>query len=247
MRVRTEVGSGEMVVFVHGAGVAGWMWKKQVESLVDWRRVVVDLADHGADRATPFTTLEAEADAIVAHIRTTTGKAHLVGHSLGAKIVLDILARSPEVAMSAVVSSALVRPSLVARMMDNHTLNVLSVWMLRTPWLARLQAQQFSFPDADMTENFLADVGVMTAENLDRPVAAFCGKLSPPAGLEQVRCPVLLTVGEKELGVMQDSVQDLRKRMPHAETWTIPGAQHNYPWTHADAYSSRLKQWLGPS
>lgn len=247
MRVRSEVGSGETVVFVHGAGVAGWMWKKQVEALLDWRRVVIDLADHGADRTTPFTTLEAEADAIVAHIRATTGPAHLVGHSLGAKIVLEILARSPEVARSAVVSSALVRPSLLANMMNSHVLNTMSVWMLKAPWLARLQAQQFSFPDPEMTESFVADVGAMTAENLDRPVAAFCGKLSPPVGLEGVRCPVLLTVGEKEPDAIQESVQDLRKLMPHAETWTIPGALHNYPWTHADAYNSRLNQWFRPA
>lgn len=36
-----------MMVFLHGAGVSGWMWDKQVDYFTDYHCVVPDLPEHG--------------------------------------------------------------------------------------------------------------------------------------------------------------------------------------------------------
>jgi pimeloyl-ACP methyl ester carboxylesterase len=114
MKISHESGQKDApcVVFVHGAGMAGWMWKKQIESISSLRTIAVDLPDHGLDRTTPFMGIELVADELAALISACCpeGKARLVGHSLGARVVLEALARHPACAASAVVSSALVRP-----------------------------------------------------------------------------------------------------------------------------------------
>lgn len=250
MVIREDRGqaAAEAVIFVHGAGVAGWMWKKQLEDLapLGLRLLVVDLPDHGRDRQRPFAGIETVADEIAQLVREAipSGRAHLVGHSLGAKLVLEVVARHPGLVSSAVVSSALVRPSRMARMMDSHPLNKFSLRMLRNAAMARLQAAQFAFPDPDMTEAFLADIAAMGVENLDRPVAAFCARLFPPPGLADSAVPVLLTAGSRELRSMLGSMEDLFRLIPDARTAVIEGARHNYPWTHHEAYSALLETWL---
>jgi pimeloyl-ACP methyl ester carboxylesterase len=246
MKVREARGpqGAPVVVFVHGAGVAGWMWNKQLEALGSLRCLAVDLPDHGTDLATPFPGIEAAADELGLLAEAQGAPVHFVGHSLGAKLVLELLSRRPEVVASAVISSALVRPSALAQLMNHHALNALSVWMLRSEAVAKLQASQFAFPDEAMTTAFLADVRAMKPENLDRPIAAFCARLFPPPGLERVACPVLLTAGQKEPGSMRGSMDDLARLIPRARTHLLEHARHIYPWAQHEAYSSLLRDWL---
>ncbi len=45
----TECGdtSGPLIVFIHGGGVSGWMWKKQLEYFTNYHCLVPDLPGHG--------------------------------------------------------------------------------------------------------------------------------------------------------------------------------------------------------
>lgn len=244
MVIRLDTGprDAKATVFVHGAGMAGWMWKKQIDHWPAARKIIVDLPDHGLDRGRPFTSIKASVAELAALIASECpgGKAFLVGHSLGARIVLETLARYPDCAAGAVVSSALVRPSLLVSMLNSHTLNVFSLWLLRNERLARMQARQFGFADSDMEASYLEDIRVMTAENLERPVSAFSSALFLPAGLEAVNCPVLVTVGSKETRGMLASAGEIAAAIPGAEIATLQGADHTYPWSHFDAYNNML-------
>ena len=234
------------VVFVHGAGMAGWMWKKQVDSVSSLRTITVDLPDHGLDRTTPFMSIESVADELAALISECcpVGKARLVGHSLGARVVLETLVRHPSCAASAVVSSALVRPSPLVAMMNSHALNGLSLWMLRNDWLARNQAKSFKFPDPDMTEHYLADIRLMRTENLDRPINAFASRLCLPQGLDAIACPVLVTAGSREAPSMLDSAKDIQNAIAGAKLEILDDADHTYPWSDFEAYNRLLESWL---
>ena len=37
----------ETIIFLHGCGLAGWMWDKQVESFKDYHCIVPDHPEHG--------------------------------------------------------------------------------------------------------------------------------------------------------------------------------------------------------
>lgn len=234
------------VVFVHGAGMAGWMWKKQIDSVPSLRTITVDLPDHGLDRTTPFKSIESVADELAALVsaRCPEGRARLVGHSLGARVVLQALVRHPECAASAVVSSALVRPSPLVAMMNSHALNGLSLWMLGNDRLARYQAKSFKFPDPDMTEHYLADIRLMRTENLDRPINAFASRLCLPQGLDAIACPVLVTAGSREARSMLESARDIQNAIPGAKLEILEGADHTYPWSDYQKYNRLLESWF---
>lgn len=246
MRLRLDSGppGAPCVVFVHGAGVAGWMWNLQRDALPGWRVVVVDLPDHGLARAEAFTSVVGVAEHLAAWVAERVGTAHLVGHSLGARLVLEILARRPEVARGAVISSALVRPSILVSMMNSHALNAMSLWMLRSRAVAKMQASQLGFPDAEMIDAYLADLSEMKAENLDRTIGAFAASLTLPPGLDRVACPVLVTAGTREAGAMLRSVDDVVAAVPGARAARLTGAAHTYPWANATEYNRVLTEFL---
>lgn len=103
-----EQGSGPPVVFVHGGAVDGRFFKDNVPALVDAFRVItVDLWGHGRspDREGPFS-LASFADDVAAVIeRVAGGLAHVVGHSIGAVVALDLAMRHPGVVDRLVVAS----------------------------------------------------------------------------------------------------------------------------------------------
>ena len=234
------------VVLVHGAGVAGWMWRSQVESLADFHCLVVDLPDHGANRGTPFGTVdECAADVLrLVEARAHGGKAHLVGHSLGAKIVLAAVARGPERIHGAVVASALVRPSWMAAMVGSHATNALSLWMLRCEWVRRAQSKAFQFPDEEYREHFLDDLEHMTIDSLDRPGKAFASSLRLPAELGKARCPLCVLAGAREPLAMRESARDIAAAVPGASGFLLENARHNFPWTHAALFNAVLRACL---
>ncbi len=248
MVVREEIGpdSKEVMVFVHGAGMAGWMWDMQREAFPDMRALVVDLPDHGSAAGVPFSSVEDEADGLAGLLeeRGLQGRAHLVGHSLGAKIVLCAVARHGGLARSAVISSALTRPSALASMMDSRALSTLSAWMLRNEALARMQGRQFGFPTEAMLGAFVDDVCSTTEERLYRPIAAFCASLFLPEGLGGRDCPALVTVGSKEPRSMKGSAEDIARALPRATLRTLEGADHCYPWKRYREYNALLRAWV---
>jgi pimeloyl-ACP methyl ester carboxylesterase len=234
------------VVLVHGDGVAGWMWKLQLESLADYHCLVVDLPDHGANRAVPFGTIE-ECAADLLHLiqeRAHDGRAHVVGHSLGAKIALAAIAGGTDSISSAVIASALVRPTWIGAVVGSHTMNALALWMLKSDRVRRAQAKAFHFPDDEYRDRFIQSLAGMTVGSLDRPGKAFASRLCLPAGLGKARCPVCVVAGAREPRVMRDSARDIVAALPGARGFLVDGALHNFPWTHAPAFNALLRAWL---
>src|SRR5690349_16174275 len=103
------------VVFLHGGGVAGWIWRPQIAALsADHRCLVPDLPEHGKSRAEgPFSIEDAAARvADLIRARTPSGRAHVVGLSLGAQIIVALLSLAPEVVDHALCTGTNVRPLL---------------------------------------------------------------------------------------------------------------------------------------
>ena len=100
------------IVFLHGGGGAGWMWQPVVDQLSDYHCLVPDLPEHGKSLGIkPFSIRDSSkriADLI--RSRVPAQKAHLVGLSLGAQVLVELLSYAPEVIDHAIISSANLRP-----------------------------------------------------------------------------------------------------------------------------------------
>ncbi|WP_284976775.1 alpha/beta hydrolase [Arthrobacter sp. efr-133-TYG-104] len=99
-------GTGDDVVLVHGLGGTTSFYEPLVASLAERFRVTrYDFAGHGRsprDRELSLESLAAEL-ALVIESRTASGRAHLVGHSMGTLIVQQLASTRPDLVQEIVL------------------------------------------------------------------------------------------------------------------------------------------------
>lgn len=232
------------IVFIHGGGVSGWMWRKQVEHFSDFRCLVPDLPGHGKSREERFVSPEDCARKLAVAVEALAGApVYIVGHSLGAKVAVEFLRIRPQLARRAVICSALYRPSALMSLVSNRLAYRASLWMLKSRKLLELQARLFNFPDEAYRQHFIEDTRHLTLELLE---AIYANYKHPqlPAGLSEISTEVLAVAGQKELRQMRLSVADLASVLPKAQGALIRGAKHNFPWTHYEQLNRLIRQWI---
>ena len=221
----TGPAAAPVIVFLHGGGVSGWMWRPQVAALSPaFRCLVPDLPEHGQSRAeSPFRIEDAAARvASLIQDRVPGGRAHLVGLSLGAQTIVQILATAPEVVDHAVCSGTNVRP-LPGRCLVPWSLK-LSLRLTRFDWVIRANARAFGVPDAFLTD-YQAEARAASGDALLRVVTESLD-FRLPRGLERVSAKTLLLVGEREHRIVHASARDLAAAIPGAEARVVAGAFH---------------------
>src|SRR5579875_66246 len=105
-----EVGTGPLVLLVHGFPQFWWGWHQQLVDLADagYRAVAVDLRGYGASDKPPrgydSPTLAADVAALVTSLGES--QATVVGHGIGGTLAWAMGARHPQVVRSMVVLGA---------------------------------------------------------------------------------------------------------------------------------------------
>lgn len=107
-----STGDQPLVVLVHGAGMDGTVWQLQTRYLAhhDLRPLAVDLPGHGRTPGPPLTTISDMADWLARFIEAASDAlgsgsddapgVHVVGHSMGTFIGLELAASRPELVRS---------------------------------------------------------------------------------------------------------------------------------------------------
>src|SRR5690349_1055763 len=93
-----EQGSGPPVVLIHGGAVDSRFFKDNIPALTDAFRVIaVDLWGHGRspDRDGPFSLASFSDDVAAVIEQVAGGRAHVLGHSIGSVVALDLAMRHP--------------------------------------------------------------------------------------------------------------------------------------------------------
>ncbi len=245
----TERGPAEAptVVLLHGGGASGWTWGPAVERLPEFHCLVPDLPDHGGSipAAGPFS-MPAAVDAVVDLIRRRShgGRAHVAGLSLGAQVLVALLARAPEIVDRALVSGALVRPLPGSRWLHGLLdLTVRAYMPFRNyGWLVRANAWGYGIPSAYL-DAFREDTRRLTADSFLRIMAANLS-FRLPENLSRVSTPTLVLAGAREYGVMRRSARDLAAALPHGRAAIVQGARHNWPLEHPDLFAEVLCAWV---
>ncbi|MBO5176543.1 MAG: alpha/beta hydrolase, partial [Lachnospiraceae bacterium] len=85
----------EVVILLHGGGLSWWNFREVAERLQLKYRVILPILDGHADSDRNFTTIEANAEEIIAFIEEQFGgEVFLLGGlSLGGQILLEILSK----------------------------------------------------------------------------------------------------------------------------------------------------------
>ncbi|EKD24347.1 MAG: hypothetical protein ACD_81C00042G0002 [uncultured bacterium] len=229
------------VVFLHGIGSSGRMWQKHFKVMSnDYYCLAPDLPGHGESSLEKWSTIE-QVGAEIAEIikQHGNGKAHIVGLSLGGIVSLYLLAKFPDLILSAVIDGASATPIPGVFFIKAGACCIAP--FLHTKFVIRGLSQMIHINDSEM-ENFTRD---MRATNRVSFIKAFMqanGKIMLD-GIEQRNHKVLLLSGEHEKGVIASNVR-LAKLMPQAKCVVIPNANHGWLAEMPDLHVRFVQAWL---
>ena len=96
-------GDDPVVLLIHGAGMDGTVWQLQTRYLAyrGFRAVAIDLPGHGHSEGDALASVEDMADWVARFVELAGfGSVHVVGHSMGTFIALELASRYPDLTSS---------------------------------------------------------------------------------------------------------------------------------------------------
>jgi len=229
------------VVFLHGAGMGGWMWRPQIAALRQFRCLAPDLPNHGTNISLPWRSIRDSAQWVAEFIRQEAGgRADIVGLSLGAVVGYELLAAFPDSVDRMVLSGGmgLGKPgrTMVGRL-TRATMGLASSRLLvrATAAAMRIPAEDRALAVRDMTRiapAVLSDmVDQVMAYHVDDSL-----RLRPHR--------VLAMAGRFEAPSIKHTVRHLAELMPNAKVVIVPKGLHTWNWQFPDLFSQTVADWL---
>jgi pimeloyl-ACP methyl ester carboxylesterase len=226
------------VVFLHGAGASGLMWRDHLARLADgFHCLAPDLPGFGRSNHLPFVsravTADLVADLVVA--RAPAGRAHLVGLSWGGGVAHTVLDRHPDLVDRAVIDGAGV---LASRSGPVVLLGIAVVApFLHTRPVTGLFAGIIGMDEAGREDLRAASPRAFRS-------AFFEGFRSAVSRVEvRAASPTLLVAGEQE-SVVRPSNAALAALMPHAVARYAPGLGHGWAAKEPELHVRMVEAWL---
>lgn len=242
----TGLNNQETILFIHSENMAGWMWDGQVKALNDYHCIIPDLPEHGRSKDIgPFNIKDA-ADMLIDLIedKAHNGKAHLVGISMGAQIILEILNTAPEVAGHVLISGTLINSTppdetfikllnyIIGKYIPVKNDNLSIGSYIRSYHMPRSFIRKYR----ESTRIIPLD----TAEKIVRENILF----EMPSNLANVDVPVLVMAGEKDYNIIKESAQELVNVLPNSVAYLAPGVGHMWNMESSQLFNQVLRCWI---
>lgn len=231
------------ILFLHAAGLSGWMWEPIVERLGHFRCLVPDLPGHGQSASVPWHSLDATVDSLADLVaqQATGGRAHVVGLSLGAYAALRLLSRQPARVDRTVLSGVNVLPfpnPLLMRLMG-----YLMLPLMKRDFILRAQAKALRIPDHQFHGYRLA-ARAMSSRAFLR-IGNELMTFRADAALSKAMSPTLVLAGEREQNLIRKSVPEVVKALPDARGYLVPGVGHGWSGEHPELFARTVGAWFG--
>lgn len=245
------------IIFLHGGGAAGWMWRKQVQSLSNrYHCLTPDLPEQGQSVNSGPYTMERAVDMVAELILTHAHdkRAHVVGLSEGAQVVVALLSRHPDVVDHAMISSAILRPLPGSSMYTAGLIKLMHRWFIEplknNDWWIRLNMHYSAGITDEYFDEFKRSFQTTTENGFTNMLLANL-HFRLPNGLEHVKGPVLVVTGSKEYQQMKESARDLLKVLPNAKGISVDlgskanlAQEHNWALSAPDLFSQTVAAFI---
>jgi pimeloyl-ACP methyl ester carboxylesterase len=221
-------GDGPPVLFVHGFTLDTRMWDDQWAVFAERYRVIrLDLRGFGRSEAEPL--LYSNMDDLVALLdNLAISRAHIVGLSMGATVVVDFALAHPErvdalVAVDGGPSGTGAPPrevqNVIAQAGAGHVSEALEAWLATALFAPAMERPEVA---ARMRE-MVTDYTWWSARN-----PGLAQPLQPPAvgRLAEISAPTLVVVGERELPSIRVHCEMLATEIPGARLVNVTGVGH---------------------
>ena len=249
-------GQGEPLLLIMGFGMPGIAWLPLLPFLPGFRCIYFDNRGTGnSDKPeTPYTIPEMADDASNLLAALGISRAKVYGISMGGMIAQELVLRHPEQVARVVLGCTMAGGSASVRGSEEvyEKMNEAFVTMLANPEQALDTMMPLLFPP-----EYIAQLPEFKPMMLAGFIMA---PFTPPKSIErtrvaiidfdayerlaQIKCPVLIVHGERDILVPPENASLIKGRIPHAETLMIPEAGHSYAAADPAGIHQRIASWL---
>lgn len=247
-------GSGVPIIMIMGLGAPGDKWKHNYELLSKWFWCIVP-DNRGAGlsdkpEAESYTTEQMADDIIGIMDALDIKKAHVMGVSMGGAIAQQVALKVPDRVLSLILTStfASVSPAfkkalnLICELKEDTDPAVLKQLNL---WMTYGQYTQIHHP-----EKIEKSIEEDAAYPYPMPVYAYkaqCGAClshNTAGRLHELKMPVLIAAGAKDLFMNIEKTMELVHGIPQAEFYLAPEGGHVHQWEYPGPYDSVVVGFL---
>lgn len=235
-----KIGQGQPLVLLHSGGMAGEEWRPQIVELEKrFLLLVPDLLGHGkSPMIAPRLSVEDMGRAVIEMLdKEGITQAHCCGSSMGGAVVLWLALNAPERVKTATIYRISYRKNTATHDQTKQMANP-AYWQQYglQRWLSQLHEPQGG-------EAAWQEVITRVSDALNPQTSAHNHELSR---LAEIRCPVLLVVGDRDPVAPLDEVLAMYRTIPNAALWVMPFATHitaSNTW-RAKAFAEELKRFI---
>ena len=197
--------SKPIMMFIHGAGVGGWMWDKQVEYFKQSYYCIVPTYQFSEQQLISYWS-----ETFIQELRKHISEGQqviLVGFSMGAQISVEMCAREPEFFSHVMVNSGLIDPKPILQKLVVPLLPVFNL-LPKSRSFSMKQAKEL-YINEQYFERYYEGAKRVTNVEL-RMIMKENLQFDLPKGLDRYLGKMLITIGEKEEKLLKRSVGKLK-------------------------------------
>lgn len=233
-----------LMVFLHGGGVSSWMWDKQIEYFKKYNCITIDLPEHGLSNNDMEFSIKDTAEEVIKLIEEKNkGKqVILIGFSLGAQIVIEILSKKPDLINKAIINSALI--NLTQRYSEKiirYSVK-LSFPLIKLKWFSKLQSKTL-YIGKDNFEKYYNESSQIKMESLIRILKENMS-FQLPKDFKKVNTNILVTIGEKEKSIIKRSAREIIGSNSNCKGIIIPKVGHGAPLALPSLFNAMVDKWI---
>lgn len=249
-----KIGSGTPLIMIMGLGAPGEKWRHNYELLSQWFQCIVP-DNRGAGQSDKpemeaYTTEDMSEDILGIMDALCIEKAHVMGVSMGGAIAQKVALKAPDRVKSLILTSTFASVStafenaitLLCDLKEDTDPLILKQLNL---WMTYGQYTQMHHP-----EKIEKTITTDAAYQYPMPVYAYkaqaraCLSHDTSHRLGELKMPVLVAAGGKDLFMNMEKTMELVKGIPHAEFYLSPEGGHVHQWEYPEVYDSTVLGFL---
>lgn len=200
----------DVIMLLHGGGLAPWNYKEEAEQLEDKFHILVPVLDGHSGSDSKFSSIEENAKKLIQYIdEAYSGQVLFIGGlSLGGQILVEMLSQRKDVCRFAIIESALAMPMKITASLVKSCFP-LCYPLTKKRWFAKLQFNSLHIKQP-LFEDYFKDSAIIRKEDM----AAFLRANSDykmKDTLSSCRSKTLVLAGGREQRIMKKSAELISK------------------------------------
>jgi 3-oxoadipate enol-lactonase len=249
-------GEGEPLLLIMGFGMPGAGWLPSLPFFTGFKCIYFDNRGTGlSDKPDGIYTIESMADD-ASNLLQTLGiaKAKVFGVSMGGMIAQELTLRHPDQVSKVVLgctmaggpTAKMASPEILDRLLTANKLMATDPEKGFDLLLPAIMPPEFVAQHPEIKQMMIAGTKMLPPtppETVDRAMAGI-QQFNAYDRLGQIKCPVLIVHGDKDVLVLPENANLIKSKIPQAELYIIPGAGHAFQAADPVGIHQKIVEWL---